>query len=214
MLEETGFDISPLIDKNEFIESIINDQLVRLYVISGIKMDTKFQPRTRNEIKYCEWFPLADLPSSRKDQTPKLKIGKNANAFFMVLPFIKRLKRWVFEQTQNKCQQTKRQRYKSAGDAESSTNKTKVIKQPQQFGQALSAEIQAFEDFKLKNAHIIQHSANKVCIKRGSEKKPNSKRQLLYPEVPKKVVKPKEEFTAPSWLNFKFNKQLILDCLP
>ena len=89
VLEETGFDISKMIDKNEFIESTINDQMLRLYIVSGIPHDTKFQPRTRNEIKSIEWFTIADLPSNKKDNTPKLKIGVGPNAFFMVMPFVK-----------------------------------------------------------------------------------------------------------------------------
>lgn len=89
MLEETGFDISNLINPNEFIESCVNDQLVRLYIITGVQRNTKFQPRTRYEIKAVEWFPIADLPSSKKDMTPKHKIGVGPNAFFMVLPFLR-----------------------------------------------------------------------------------------------------------------------------
>jgi hypothetical protein len=89
VLEETGFDISKMIDKNEYIESTINDQLVRLYIISGIPHDTKFQPRTRNEIKSIAWFTIAELPSSKKDNTPKFKIGVGPSALFMVMPFIK-----------------------------------------------------------------------------------------------------------------------------
>lgn len=90
--EETGFDITDYIDPDFFLESIINEQLVRLYVIQGISRETKFQPRTRYEIKACEWFPIADLPNNKKDNTSKIKMGVNPNAFFMVLPFVKRLK--------------------------------------------------------------------------------------------------------------------------
>lgn len=89
VLEETGFDISNLIDKSEYIESIINDQVVRLYIISGVQEDTKFQPKTRKEIKNVEWFDVADLPNNKKDMTPKVKIGVGPNAFFMVVPFVK-----------------------------------------------------------------------------------------------------------------------------
>lgn len=89
VLEETGFDISNLIDKNEYIESVINDQLVRLYIISGVQKDTKFQPLTRKEIKNVEWFALADLPNNKKDMTPKVKMGVGPNSFFMVVPFVK-----------------------------------------------------------------------------------------------------------------------------
>ena len=89
VLEETGFDISNLIDENEYIESVINEQLVRLYIICGVQKDTKFQPKTRNEIKNVDWFSLADLPNNKKDMTPKVKIGVGPNAFFMVIPFVR-----------------------------------------------------------------------------------------------------------------------------
>lgn len=126
VFEETGFDISRLINANEYIESVVNDQLIRLYIITGIPTETKFQPQTRNEIKAIEWFLLCDLPSTKKDMTPKLKIGVSPNSFFMVVPFMKRLKRWVADklapskgtQLQNSGQ-SRRQRHKSMGDIDS-----------------------------------------------------------------------------------------------
>lgn len=92
--EETGFDITPLIDKNEFIENFFNDQLSRLYIITGVGLDTKFQPKTRKEIKSLQWFPVDVLPAHRRDQTPK-SLDMNPNNFFMVIPFIKPLRKWI-----------------------------------------------------------------------------------------------------------------------
>ena len=51
VLEETGFDISSMIDRDEYIEYKMSEQLSRLYIVPGVSMDTKFQPRTRKEIK-------------------------------------------------------------------------------------------------------------------------------------------------------------------
>lgn len=95
MFEETGFDISNLIDEQTFIEITWNEQATRLYLIPGVDRKTKFCPRTRMEIKAVEWFPLADLPDRKKSNTkdattPKPKKGpSNPNNFFMVLPFVK-----------------------------------------------------------------------------------------------------------------------------
>jgi mRNA-decapping enzyme subunit 2 len=51
VLEETGFDISKLIDNNEYLENHFNDQLSRLYIVPGVPLDTKFKPKTRKEIR-------------------------------------------------------------------------------------------------------------------------------------------------------------------
>ncbi|CAB3244154.1 unnamed protein product [Arctia plantaginis] len=141
VLEETGFDISKLINKNDYIEAIIHEQIVRLYIIGYIPRDTKFQPRTRNEIKACEWFPLADLPANKKDMTPKVKMGVSPNAFFMVLPFVKRMRRWVSERMSKVFTNTRRTRHKSMGDIESSTSKNKN----KSISQGLQNEIHEFQ---------------------------------------------------------------------
>lgn len=50
VMEETGFDVSKLLNKDEFIENIFGPQRVRLYIIVGVKDDTPFAPRTKKEI--------------------------------------------------------------------------------------------------------------------------------------------------------------------
>ncbi|XP_016959067.2 uncharacterized protein LOC108030597 isoform X2 [Drosophila biarmipes] len=95
--EETGFDITDIIDANDYIEAFINYQYTRLYVVRNIPMDTQFVPRTRNEIKCCDWFRIDALPVNKNDAISKAKLGKNSNSFFMIMPFVKRLKKWVNE---------------------------------------------------------------------------------------------------------------------
>ncbi|XP_063829757.1 m7GpppN-mRNA hydrolase [Ostrinia nubilalis] len=163
VLEETGFDISKLINKNDYIEAIIHDQIVRLYLIGYIPRETKFQPRTRNEIKACEWFPLADLPSNKKDMTPKVKMGVSPNAFFMVLPFVKRMRRWVSERNSKVFNNsTRRTRHKSMGDIESTSSKTKT----KSISQGLQNEIQEYQQqntpqktYPKNNNHVNSNNA-------------------------------------------------------
>ena len=50
VLEETGFDISGLIEE-EYIEATFNEQLARLYVVTNVPVETDFKPKTRGEIK-------------------------------------------------------------------------------------------------------------------------------------------------------------------
>lgn len=117
-MEETGFDIKNRICKDRYIEQKITDQLVRLYIIPGVSKDTKFNPKTRKEIRVrppsfltlppalwsshmfhglllllllqnIEWFPIEKLPCHRNDMTPKSKLGLAPNRFFMAIPFIR-----------------------------------------------------------------------------------------------------------------------------
>ncbi|XP_030372380.1 mRNA-decapping enzyme subunit 2 [Scaptodrosophila lebanonensis] len=93
--EETGYDITDIIDANDYIEAFINYQYTRLYIVRNIPLNTQFAPRTRNEIKCCDWFRIDALPIKKNDAISQAKLGKNANSFFMIIPFVKRLKKWV-----------------------------------------------------------------------------------------------------------------------
>uniref|UniRef100_A0A182N270 m7GpppN-mRNA hydrolase n=1 Tax=Anopheles dirus TaxID=7168 RepID=A0A182N270_9DIPT len=93
--EETGYDIRNLIVKTEYIELIINYQFTRLYLVPGVPLTTVFAPKTRNEIKCCEWFPVDQLPVTKHDNVVKNNHQISGNSFFMILPFVKRLKKWI-----------------------------------------------------------------------------------------------------------------------
>ncbi|KAM4615134.1 m7GpppN-mRNA hydrolase [Polymixia lowei] len=95
VLEETGFDIKDRICKDMYIEQKITDQLARLYIITGVSKDTKFNPKTRKEIRNIEWFPIEKLPCHRNDMTPKSKLGLAPNRFFMAIPFVRPLREWI-----------------------------------------------------------------------------------------------------------------------
>ncbi|XP_026996927.1 m7GpppN-mRNA hydrolase [Tachysurus fulvidraco] len=95
VLEETGFDIRDRICKDTFIEQKITDQLARLYIIPGVPKETKFNPKTRKEIRNIEWFPIDKLPCHRNDMTPKSKLGLAPNKFFMAIPFMRQLREWI-----------------------------------------------------------------------------------------------------------------------
>ncbi|KAM9367349.1 m7GpppN-mRNA hydrolase [Phaethornis superciliosus] len=95
VFEETGFDIKDYICKEEYIELRINDQLARLYIIPGVPKNTKFNPKTRREIRNIEWFSIDKLPCHRNDMTPRSKLGLAPNKFFMAIPFIRPLREWI-----------------------------------------------------------------------------------------------------------------------
>ncbi|XP_028411780.1 m7GpppN-mRNA hydrolase-like [Dendronephthya gigantea] len=97
VLEETGFNIKDYADPEQFLENSLHDHLVRLYIIPNVPIETEFKTRTRGEIKDIQWFSVYDLPLHKKDSRMKEKIGLAANNFFMVLPFVKDLKKWITE---------------------------------------------------------------------------------------------------------------------
>lgn len=96
--EETGYDIASLAKPDEFIEGVLNYQYTRLYLIRDVPIETVFVPRTRKEIKCCEWFSIEHLPTHKTDPVSRNHLGINANSFFMIMPFVKRLKKWINEQ--------------------------------------------------------------------------------------------------------------------
>lgn len=55
-MEETGFDVSKLLNKEEYIEEMFGQQRVKLYIIAGVKDDTAFAPLTKKEISVCHCF--------------------------------------------------------------------------------------------------------------------------------------------------------------
>lgn len=95
--EETGFDCGHLINEHDYVEGqTSNFQYTRLYIVKNVPIETKFAPRTRNEIKDCSWFVIDLLPTNRNDDG-YLRFDRKirANSFYMILPFISKLKYWI-----------------------------------------------------------------------------------------------------------------------
>ncbi|KAG1067563.1 hypothetical protein G6F42_026489 [Rhizopus arrhizus] len=94
VLEETGYDVGPLLKKPDFIELTMREQRIRLYIIQGVPEDTQFIPRTRKEISQISWIKLDDLPTYKATE-PKPGNGSlnyvksGPYRFYMVVPFMK-----------------------------------------------------------------------------------------------------------------------------
>lgn len=95
VLEETGFDCSTIINKKVFLERRVGDHAQRLYVVHGVSRQTVFMPQTKKEIRSIRWFNINDLPTFKKDPTPTERLGINCNSFFMVMPFVKPIRKWI-----------------------------------------------------------------------------------------------------------------------
>ncbi|EPB82558.1 hypothetical protein HMPREF1544_10720 [Mucor circinelloides 1006PhL] len=100
VLEETGYDVGPLLKKPDFIELTMREQRIRLYIIQGVPEDTQFIPRTRKEISQISWIKLDDLPTYKATE-PKPGNGSlnyvksGPYRFYMVVPFMNKLRQFV-----------------------------------------------------------------------------------------------------------------------
>lgn len=92
VLEETGFDVSKFLNKDEYIEMIFGQQRVRLYIVAGVKDDTAFAPLTKKEISEIAWQRLDELQPSNEDVISR---GSNGLKLYMVAPFLKSLRSWI-----------------------------------------------------------------------------------------------------------------------
>ncbi|KAJ6690443.1 hypothetical protein OIU85_006684 [Salix viminalis] len=94
VLEETGFDVSHLLNKDDYIEEMFGQQRVRLYIIAGVKDDTAFAPLTKKEISEIAWQRLDELqPTS--DEKSVISRSITGLKLYMVAPFLASLKSWI-----------------------------------------------------------------------------------------------------------------------
>lgn len=222
--EETGFDSSQLISPTDFFESIFNYQFTRLYVVAGVPMDAEFIPRTRNEIKSCDWFPIDLLPNHKTDADCKTNLGMNANSFFMVMPFIKKLKRWVANRRELRKQQrvpksdskvlnnnNKRQRHKSMGDIENLWQGVNSGVDTTFYQSSSSTNVPSGSKTVAKCGDTPAHKQTSTPVEGGNAKrtrdkphKLNIKRQLFGPDATSSSTEHGTVPTSPSPLNFSF----------
>ncbi|XP_075496738.1 mRNA-decapping enzyme subunit 2-like [Primulina tabacum] len=92
VLEETGFDVSKLLNKDDYIEMVFGQQRVRLYIVAGVKDDTSFAPLTKKEISEIAWQRLDDLQPANEDVISR---GITGLKLYMVAPFLTSLKSWI-----------------------------------------------------------------------------------------------------------------------
>ena len=103
--EETGYNLkeaSHIADDQDFLETTIRAQHVKLYIFPEVPMNTHFEPRTRKEISEIEWCKLSELPAMKRQERKQEGRGEdlaiNAKRFYMVAPFMADLKRWIAKQ--------------------------------------------------------------------------------------------------------------------
>ncbi|KAL6217736.1 hypothetical protein ACLB2K_010953 [Fragaria x ananassa] len=94
VLEETGFDVTKLLNIDDYIEVIFGQQRVRLYIVAGVREDTAFAPLTKKEISEIAWHRLDDLQPASNDVISR---GITGLKLYMVSPFLASLKSWIFK---------------------------------------------------------------------------------------------------------------------
>ncbi|EPT27234.1 hydrolase, NUDIX family protein [Toxoplasma gondii ME49] len=98
--EEVGVDISPYIDEEVYVEHVIEEQPIKLFIIPGIKETVNFQPLKRKEIGRIGWIDTWRLPGWHLLQSPhSAHPGMIDQQKFLrtwqVEPFIPALRGWI-----------------------------------------------------------------------------------------------------------------------
>ncbi|GMR48296.1 hypothetical protein PMAYCL1PPCAC_18491, partial [Pristionchus mayeri] len=126
--EETGFDFGEHSSGNEFkIQKMVNDTMIRLYVVKDVPMDYKFEPQTRCEIRKMKWFNIWDLPLDRNDQLAANK-GFHPKHFYGVVPFIQDLQNYVKREEKKREKEGKSKKGITLNNGKKNSAFTKVEK--------------------------------------------------------------------------------------
>ncbi|SCU85609.1 LADA_0D08548g1_1 [Lachancea dasiensis] len=88
VLEETGFDITDYIDAEQFIERNIGGKNYKIFIVSGVPEDFKFEPRVRNEIDKIQWHDFKKLSRNTNPKNSSVKI-------YLVNNLMRPLAMWV-----------------------------------------------------------------------------------------------------------------------
>ncbi|ORY20476.1 Dcp2, box A domain-domain-containing protein [Naematelia encephala] len=161
--EETGFDLTGLINERDVMQTQINAQTVTMFIVGGIDEDTAFLTETRNEIGAIEWVRLVDLPT----WTGK-KGGKTATKgkrFYNVTPFVGPLKRWLQERGINPYPRTKKSSAPPTTQPEPSTAYRNL--QPYAFEQHVQS--QSTHPARSSTATALDHLFNRFVHKQEAE---------------------------------------------
>lgn len=89
--EEIGFDISPYLKPDKYVDIRMKGKDFRLYLVRGVPPETVFETQTRKEISKIEWRDLKSMPGYAR------KKG-SSNHFFMVTPFVPGLLKFIAQE--------------------------------------------------------------------------------------------------------------------
>ncbi|KAH8741122.1 RNA processing phosphatase/ATpase domain [Cryptosporidium ryanae] len=61
--EELGIDVTKHLNDSLYIEKLVEEQTIKLFIIPGIDENTPLEPKKRKEISEIRWFNLTSLPN-------------------------------------------------------------------------------------------------------------------------------------------------------
>lgn len=84
--EETGFDMTPFLKKEDYLEITRGGKNIRLYIVKDVPESTIFETQTRKEISKIEWHTINRLPVFNR---------KASANYYTVTPFMNGLKKYI-----------------------------------------------------------------------------------------------------------------------
>jgi len=189
-----------------------------LYIVHSIPEDSKFVPKTRKEISKIEWIPITQLPASFSTKETQTSPTRNPNHFWMVIPFVNKIKKWI--QVNRKQIEKKRKHslnkpiFVPVHTTDKSEQPTKSTVGITPIPPLLDKLSTAIDDYQLNHEKTedlpsrIQSTPLKVSSPQGVSKS-QVQRQLAFGlETTPTVQRPSR--TNHPWLNFKFDKAAIM----
>ena len=151
-LEETGFDAQHCCREEDVLVIVNESKIIRLYVATNVSETYPFEPQTRKEISKVEFHDIDDLPKSH----------------YGVLPFIQKLKRWIFQHSRSATMNRGGRQGGSGSGSGSGNNKT-----PQRIRD--SSRIQARKDTSQKQQapNTPSRTTSTTTTTAGASQKPH-----------------------------------------
>jgi mRNA-decapping enzyme subunit 2 len=193
VLEEVGYDISANLVEAQYMETQWQQQTIRLYIVIGVPEDFQFVTRTKKEIGEIAWHKLKELPSSKDEQQ------KKDSKFWMVVPFVNKLRRFLAEQ------QKQGKAKKGAGGAAAQQQAPSAAPPPAADAQAGKASSKAV-------AAPLGVKAKKGKGAAGSAPAPSAAAPSGGMQVLQRNGKAQQTRSHP-FLDFTFDRQSLIDAL-
>ncbi|CCH60353.1 hypothetical protein TBLA_0C05550 [Henningerozyma blattae CBS 6284] len=93
--EETGFDLTPYIEEDQFIEKNIQGKNYKIFLVANIPDTFEFKPQVRNEIEKIEWRDFRKI-------TKSVYKSNSGTKYYLINSMLRPLSLWIKRQRQIK----------------------------------------------------------------------------------------------------------------